>query len=54
VIGATSSSEWHPHLLPFMKAVQLTWSGQWALNARPNFVVTAVLIGIALTDKSVG
>jgi len=25
----------------------LTWSGQWALNAWPNFVVTAVLIGIA-------
>jgi len=36
-----------PYLLPFMKEVQLTWSGQWALNAWPNFVVTAVLIGIA-------
>ena len=36
-----------PYLLPFMKEVQLTWSGQWALNAWPNFVLTAVLIGIA-------
>ena len=36
-----------PYLLPFMKEVQLTWSGQWALNAWPNSVVTAVLIGIA-------
>jgi len=36
-----------PYLLPFMKEVQLTWSSQWALNAWPNFVVTAVLIGIA-------
>src|ERR687887_1731051 len=36
-----------PYLLPFMREVQLTWSGQWALNAWPNFVVTAVLITIA-------
>jgi len=36
-----------PYLMPFMKEVQLTWSGQWALNAWPNFVITAVLIGIA-------
>ena len=37
-----------PYLLPFMKEVQWAWSGQWALNAWPNFVVTAVLIAIAL------
>jgi hypothetical protein len=37
-----------PYLLPFMKEVQLTWSGQWALNAWPNFVGTAVLVGITL------
>ena len=37
-----------PYLLPLMKEVQLTWSGQCALNAWPNFVVTAVLIGIAI------
>jgi len=37
-----------PYLLPFSRQAQLTWSGQWALNAWPNFVVTAVLIGTAL------
>src|SRR5262245_19680544 len=37
-----------PYLLPFSKQVHLTWSGQWALNAWPNFAITAVLIGIAL------
>jgi len=36
-----------PYLLPFSKGLQLTWSGQWALNAWPNFVITGVLIGIA-------
>jgi hypothetical protein len=36
-----------PYLLPFVREVRLTWSGQWALNAWPNFVVTAVLIAIA-------
>ena len=36
------------YLLPFMKEVQLTWSGQWALNVWPNFVATAVLVGITL------
>src|SRR6185437_6122958 len=37
-----------PYLLPFSNKWQLTWSGQWALNAWPNFVITAVLIGAAL------
>jgi inner membrane protein len=37
-----------PYLLPFSDHVQLTWSGQWALNAWPNIVITAVLIGIAV------
>ena len=35
-----------PYLLPFSKQLQLTWSGQWALNAWPNFVITGVLIGM--------
>ncbi len=35
-----------PYLLPFSHQLQLTWSGQWALNAWPNFVITAALIGI--------
>ena len=37
-----------PYLLPFSKHMQLTWSGQWALNAWPNFLITAVLLGTAL------
>src|SRR5258708_39894224 len=37
-----------PYLLPFSKAEHLVWSGQWALNAWPNMVITAVLIGFAL------
>jgi hypothetical protein len=36
-----------PYLLPFSKQLQLTWSGQWALNAWQNMVITALLIGIA-------
>lgn len=37
-----------PYLLPFSNKWQLTWSGQWALNAWPNFLITAVLIGTAI------
>lgn len=37
-----------PYLLPFSNQLQLTWSGQWALNAWPNLVITAALIGITL------
>jgi membrane-bound metal-dependent hydrolase YbcI (DUF457 family) len=37
-----------PYLLPFSKNVQLVWSGQWALNAWPNMVITAALIAVAL------
>ncbi len=33
-----------PYLLPFSNSLQLTWSGQWALNAWPNFVITGVLL----------
>jgi inner membrane protein len=29
-----------PYLLPFSDQWQLAWSGQWALNAWPNFLVT--------------
>ena len=35
-----------PYLLPFSSKVQLTWSGQWALNAWPNFVITGVALVI--------
>jgi inner membrane protein len=37
-----------PYLLPFSNHWQLTWSGQWALNAWPNFLITAVLMVVAL------
>jgi len=37
-----------PYLLPFSNKWQLTWSGQWALNAWPNFVITGALIAVAI------
>lgn len=37
-----------PYLLPFSRAWELTWSGQWALNAWPNIVLTAILLALAL------
>jgi len=33
-----------PYLLPFSRGAQLTWRGQWALNAWPNFVITGCLL----------
>jgi len=33
-----------PYLYPFSEALNLTWEGQWALNAWPNFVITAAAI----------
>jgi hypothetical protein len=33
-----------PYLLPFSNSLQLAWSGQWALNAWPNLLITAGLI----------
>ena len=33
-----------PYLLPFSNHVRLVWSGQWALNAWPNVLITGVLI----------
>jgi len=37
-----------PYLLPFSHQANLVWSGQWALNAWPNVLITSVLIGIAV------
>ena len=37
-----------PYLLPFSNHWQLTWSGQWALNAWPNFIITGALIAATL------
>jgi hypothetical protein len=33
-----------PYLMPFCHAGTLTWDGQWALNAWPNFLITGVLL----------
>ena len=33
-----------PYLQPFSDACQLSWSGQWYLNAWPNFVITVSVI----------
>lgn len=38
-------SQWPiPYLWPLDPSVQWTWSGQWELNAWPNFVITGVLL----------
>ena len=37
-----------PYLLPFSRAWDLTWSGQWALNAWPNFVLTLAALAATL------
>jgi hypothetical protein len=36
-----------PYLFPFSRSFQLTWEGQWALNAWPNFLITGVLLGVS-------
>lgn len=36
-----------PYLLPFSRAWEWSWEGQWALNAWPNFALTFVLLGAA-------
>jgi hypothetical protein len=33
-----------PYLKPFSNTLQLTWHGQWALNAWQNFVITGFLL----------
>jgi hypothetical protein len=37
-----------PYLMPFSRNWQLTWGGQWVLNAWPNVLLTAALIGSTL------
>lgn len=33
-----------PYLLPFSNTWQLSWDGQWELNAWPNFLITGVAL----------
>jgi len=35
-----------PYLSPFSQSVQIMWSGQWQLNAWPNFAITIMLLGL--------
>ena len=47
VVGARGPDgyQWPiPYLLPWSRAWDLTWSGQWALNAWPNFVISGALL----------
>ncbi len=37
-----------PYLAPFSNHWQLTWHGQWALNAWPNMLITAVASAAAI------
>jgi hypothetical protein len=37
-----------PYFFPFSTDWQLTWAGQWELNAWPNIVITMVVLGITL------
>jgi inner membrane protein len=37
-----------PYLKPFSSALQLTWQGQWPLNAWPNILITVALLLITL------
>jgi hypothetical protein len=37
-----------PYLKPYSNTLQLTWHGQWALNAWQNFVITGALLGLTL------
>ncbi|MBS1839431.1 MAG: metal-dependent hydrolase [Acidobacteria bacterium] len=36
-----------PYLAPFSEAGQMTWNGQWGLNAWPNFAITIGLLALA-------
>ena len=38
-----------PYLLPFSRAWQWTWQGQWALNAWPNFAITGAALLLMFT-----
>jgi hypothetical protein len=41
--------QWPIHYVyPFSRGFELTWSGQWELNAWPNFLITALLVAMTL------
>jgi len=38
-----------PYLLPFSNAWEISWQGQWAINAWPNFLITGVALVITFS-----
>lgn len=51
IVGARGpdGDQWPiPYLVPFSPEPRLIWSGQWALNAWPNLLITGILIALAL------
>ena len=51
IIGARGpdGDQWPiPYLEPISHWPRLTWSGQWALNAWPNMLITGVLIALSV------
>ncbi len=49
IIGARGPDgyQWPiPYFLPFSRTPAFSWEGQWALNARQNFVITGVLLAM--------
>jgi hypothetical protein len=46
--GRGPDKDWGiPYLWPLSARPDIRWSGQWALNAWPNFVITGVLMALA-------
>ena len=37
-----------PYLMPFSRAWNLTWEGQWALNAWPNVLITVAALALTI------
>ena len=37
-----------PYLLPFSDRWQITWNGQWELNAWPNILLTAIFLVVTI------
>jgi inner membrane protein len=47
VLGSRGPEDYQwpiPYFMPFSRACELSWRGQWALNAWPNFVITIALL----------
>ena len=47
--GGPDGYQWPiSYLFPFSTALRLTWSGQWALNAWPNILLTLLVLAFTL------